>query len=171
MTRVPSFAAFIFLVQLVSYSAHSQSLYEIKFSDKQKNQYTGFLVFFNETNAYMRIAYYSDNIYNVVNVSYTSRNGINSTGDRYSMLTGYNPVYITDNKANRRYNPDYFIWFYNNTAQKWETPYTTDDSLLNPGNYVRVSSYIQLTPKNITDEYLRQFFGNYEQQYFSLKKM
>src|SRR4030095_8536153 len=171
MKRAPCFPTLILLLQLIGSSVHSQSLYEIKFSDKQKNQYTGFLVFFNETNAYMRIAYYYDNIYNVVNVSYTSRNGTNSTGDKYSMLTGYNPVYITDNKANRKYNPDYFIWFYNTTAKKWDTPYTTDDSLLNPNNYVRVSSYTQLTTKNITDEYLRQFFGNYEQQYFSLKKM
>src|SRR5678810_998455 len=171
MTRVPSFAAFIFLVQLVSYSAHSQSLYEIKFSDKQKNQYTGFLVFFNETNSYMSIAYYYDKIYNVVNVNYTSRNGTNRQGDKYSMLTGYNPTYITDNKANRGYKPDYFIWFFNNTTQKWDTPYTTDDSLWNPGNYIRVNSYTHLNSKTITDEYLRQFFGNYEQQYFSLKKM
>lgn len=161
----------ILVFQLVGTSTHSQSLYEIKFADKQKNTYTGFLVFFNETNAYMRIAYYYDNVYNVVNVTYTSRNGTNRQGDKYSMLTGYNPIYITDNKANRSYNPDYFIWFFNNTTQKWDTPYTTDDSLLNPNNYIRVSSYTQLNPKNITDEYLRQFFGNYEQQYFSLKKM
>ncbi len=161
----------ILVLQFVGASTHCQSLYEIKFADKQKNTYTGFLVFFNETNAYMRIAYYYDNVYNVVNVSYTSRNGVNKQGDKYSMLTGYSPIYITDNKANRSYNPDYFIWFYNNTTQKWDTPYTTDDSLLNPSNYIRVSSYTQLTPKNITDEYLRQFFGNYEQQYFSLKKM
>src|ERR1044072_251727 len=171
MKQVPRLLPFIFLLQFISSSTHSQSLYEIKFSDKQKNTYTGFLVFFNETNAYMRIAYYHDNIYNVVNVSYTSRNGTNRTGDKYSMLTGYNPTYITDNKANRSYNPDYFIWFFNTTSQKWDTPYTTDDSLLNPTNYIRVSSYTQLSPKNITDEYLRQFFGNYEQQYFSLKKM
>jgi len=171
MRKAVRLMAFTVLLQSIGSRAHTQSLYEIKFSDKEKNQYTGFLVFFNETNAYMRIAYYSDNIYNVVNVTYTSRNGTNSTGDRYSMLTGYNPVYITDNKAKRGYNPDYFIWFYNNTAQKWDTPYTTDDSLLNPSNYIRVSSYTQLNPKNITDEYLRQFFGNYEQQYFSLKKM
>ena len=141
MKRAPFLLAFILFLQLIGSSAHSQSLYEIKFSDKLKNQYSGFLVFFNETNAYMRIAYYSDNIYNVVNVSYTSRNGTNRTGDKYSMLTGYNPIFITDNKANRRYNPDYFIWFFNNTTQKWDTPYTTDDSLLNPSNYIRVSSY------------------------------
>ena len=171
MKRAPCFLAFILFLQLFGSPAHSQSLYEIKFSDKLKNQYSGFLVFFNESNAYMRIAYYSDNIYNVVNVSYTSKNGTNRQGDKYSMLTGYNPIFITDNKANHRYNPDYFIWFFNNTTQKWDTPYTTDDSLLNASNYIRVSSYTQLNPKNITDEYLRQFFGNYEQQYFSLKKM
>jgi hypothetical protein len=119
----------------------------------------------------MRIAYYYNNNYNVVNVDYTSRNGTNNQGIKYSMLTGYNPVFITDNKANLRYNPDYLIWFYNNTTQNWGTPYTTDDSLLNPNNYVLIDSYTKLDPKNITDEYLRRYFGNYESEYFSLKKM
>lgn len=164
-------SAFIIFFSLIGSSLHSQSLYEIKFNDKQNKQYTGFLVFFNETKAYMRIAYYADNVYTVVNVNYASRNGTNSQGYKYSMLMGYNPTFITDNKENHRYNPDYFIWFYDNAHQKWETPYTTDDSLLHPDNYIRVSSYTQLDPKNITDEYLRQFFGDYEQQYFSLKKM
>ena len=161
----------LILFILVSFAVQSQSLYEIKFTDKQKVQYSGFLVYFNETNVYMRIAYYYNNIYNVVNVSYTSKNGTNNQGIKYSMLTGYNPVYITDNKANLKYNPDYFIWFYNNATQSWGTPYTTDDSLLNPNNYVLIDSYIKLDPKNITDEYLRSFFGNYESEYFSLKKM
>src|SRR5205085_7263580 len=104
--------AYILFVQLIVTSLHSQSLYEIKFNDKQNKQYKGFLVFFNETNAYMRVAYYVDNVYNVVNVNYTSRNGTNSQGYKYSMLTGYDPTFITDNKENRRYNPDYFIWFF-----------------------------------------------------------
>ena len=167
-TRTITLSLFILLVCL---SVRSQSLYEIKFTDKQKVQYSCFLVFFNESNVYMRIAYYYNNIYNVVNVGYTSRNGTNNQGIKYSMLTGYNPVFITDNKTNLRYNPDYLIWFYNNVSQTWDKPYTTDDSLLNPNNYVFVDSYVKLDPKNITDEYLRNYFGNYESQYFSLKKM
>ena len=82
MKRALRLLAFILFFQLVGSPAYSQSLYEIKFSDKQKNQYTGFLVFFNETNAYIRVAYYVDNVYNVVNVSYTSRNGTNGHGDQ-----------------------------------------------------------------------------------------
>ena len=171
MKRTIYLLILIFFIQGVSLSVHSQSLYEIKYADKQKNQYKGFLVFFNEGNAYMRIAYNYNNVYNVVNVNYTLRNGTNSQRTQYSMLTGYNPVYITENKSGLRYNPDYFIWFFNNQTQTWDTPYTTDDSLLNPNNYIRVSSYIKLDPKNLTDEYLREFFGNYESQYFSLKKM
>jgi len=171
MKRIIRTLTLIFFIQLISFPLKAQSLYEIKFTDKQKIQYSCFLVFFNETNAYMRIAYYNNNIYNVVNVSYTSRNGTNSQGTKYSMLTGYNPVYITDNKANLKYNPDYLMWFFNNTTQTWGTPYTTDDSLLNPNNYVLVDLYTKLDPKKITDEYLRRFFGNYESEYFSLKKM
>ncbi|MBK5269595.1 MAG: caspase family protein [Bacteroidia bacterium] len=171
MKRVSHTFALFVLILLVGLSAHSQSLFEIKFTDKQKVQYTGFLVFFNETNAYMRIAYNLDSVYNVVNVTYTSKNGINKQGTKYSMLKGYNPVFITTNTTNRSYNPDYFMWFFNNATQKWGTPYTTDDSLLNPNNYVHVDSYTQLEPKNINDQYLRRYFGNYESEYFSLKKM
>jgi hypothetical protein len=171
MKRTHCLLAAIFVIQWISLPAHSQSLYEIKFTDKNKNQYKGFLVYFNESNAYVRIAYNYNNTYNVVNVNYTARNGTNGQGIQYSMLTGYNPVYITDNKAGLKYNPDYFIWFYNSKTQQWDTPYTTDDSLLNPNNYILVDSYTKLDPQNITDEYLREFFGSGEQQYFSLKKM
>lgn len=161
----------LLFIMMAGVPAISQSLFEIKFTDKQKIQYSGFLVFFNESNAYMRIAYNYNSVYNVVNVSYTSRNGTNNQGTTYSMLTGYNPVFITENKANIRYNPDYLIWFYDNASQVWSKPYTTDDSLFNPNNYVMVDSYIKLDPKNITDEYLRRYFGNYESDYLSLKKM
>src|SRR6266498_5082910 len=116
----------ILFIQGIGLSVSSQPLYEFKFTDKQKNQYKGVLVFFNEGNSYMRIAYNHSNAYSVVNVSYTLRNGTNGQGTQYSMLTGYNPVYITENKSELIYNPDYFIWFYDNHTQKWETPYTTD---------------------------------------------
>jgi hypothetical protein len=171
MKRAIHLLVFFFFILLASLPLRSQSLYEIKFTDKQKIQYSCFLVFFNETNAYVRVAYTYNNAYNVVNVSYHVRNGVNSQGDKYSLFAGSRPVFITENEANLSYNPDYFIWFYNNAAQKWDTPYTTDDSLLNPKNYVLIDSYIQLDPKTITDEYLRRYFGNYENEYASLKKM
>jgi len=171
MKRTFFLPAFLFLLQLFSFSVRSQSLYEIKFTDKQKIEYKCLLVYFNETNAYIRIAYNYKNVYNVVNVTYKAKNGVNKQGDKYSMLTGYNPVFITTNDSNRSYNPDYFIWFYNNTTQAWDTPYTTDDSLLSPTNYILVDSYTRLDAKKITDSYLRNFFGNYETEYFSLKKM
>ena len=161
----------IFFILMAGFTARSQSLFEIKFTDKQKIQYSGFLVFFNETNAYMRIAYNYNNVYTVVNVSYTSRNGTNAQGTKFSMLTGYSPVFITENKANLRYNPDYLIWFFDNASQTWSKPYVTDDSLLNPNSYVMVDIYNKLDPKNITDEYLRRFFASNEADYFSLKNM
>ena len=160
-----------FLIPPTCLRLFAQSLYEIKFTDKQKLQYSCLLVFFNETNAYMRIAYNNKNTYNVVNVTYKMKNGINRSGDKYSMLSGSNPVFITENKPGLKYNPDYFIWFYNNAAGKWDNPETTDDSLLNPSSYLPVASYIKLEPNSITDEYLRRYFGDYESQYFSLKKM
>lgn len=171
MKRISSITIVLFLVLHFGTGVQSQSLYEIKFADKQNIKYSCFLVFFHETNAYMRIAYNYNNVYNVVNVTYKMQNGVNRQGDKYSMLTGSNPVFITENKANLRYNPDYFIWFYNNSTQSWDKPYTTDDSLLNPNNYIVVESYNKLDPKNITDSYLRSFFSSNESQYFSLKRM
>jgi len=165
-----SLIAILFMV-MTGFPAASQSLFEIKFTDKQKTQYSGFLVFFNETNAYMRVAYYYNNVYNVVNVSYTSKNGTNNQGTWFSMLTGYNPVFVTENKTNVQYKPDYLIWFYDNASQTWSKPYVTDDSQLNPNNYTLADSYTRLDPKNITDEYLRRYFGNAEADYLSLKKM
>src|SRR5205814_2118013 len=120
MKRTICLPALVIFLQGITLSVNSQSLYEIKFSDKQKNQYSGFLVFFNESNAYMRIAYNLNNTYNVVNINYTSRNGTNGQGTQYSMLTGYNPVYISENKLGLKYNPDYFIWFYDNHTQNWD---------------------------------------------------
>jgi len=171
MKCIRQIQAFLFFILLTGSTAKSQSLYEIKFADKQNVQYSCFLVFFNENNVFMRIAYNYNNAYNVVNVTYSSRNGTNSQGIKYSMLTGYNPVFITENKAGLRYNPDYLIWFFNNTTQNWDTPYTTDDSLLNPTNYVLVTTYRKLDPKTINDAYLRTYFGSNESQYLSLKKM
>lgn len=171
MKRTIYSLAFFFFVLLSSLPLRSQSLFEIKFTDRQKIQYSCLLVFFHENNAYMRIAYTYNNVYNVVNVSYDMKNGINRQGKKYAMLTGHKPMFITDNKANLKYNPDYFIWFYNDVARTWDIPYTTDDSLLNPANYVVVDVYKRLDPQMITDQYLRSFFNSYEAQYFSLKKM
>ena len=149
----------------------SQSLYEIKFHDKANIEYSCLLVYFNESYAYMRIAYQYGNADYIVNVNYKSRNGTNNNGEKYSLLAGYAPTFIKGYNPNLKYNPDYFIWFYNNSSRSWNTPYTTDDSLLNPSNYRTVDSYAKLEPKNVTESHLLKYFQNTELVYSLLKIM
>ena len=59
---------------LNAFNAAAQNLYEIKFTDPDKNTYKGFMVYFNEKECYMRVAYTVDKKYSVVNVDYTSTN-------------------------------------------------------------------------------------------------
>src|SRR5262245_7227492 len=110
------------------YTAVSQSLYEIKFSDKDNNQYKCLLVYFHENNSYIRTAYFQNSRYNVVEVNYKMIYGTTATGLKYCMLTKVsNPAFITPKGAGQLYNPDYFIWFFNNMSGKYDDLYTTDD--------------------------------------------
>src|SRR5688572_3352846 len=153
-------------------SANAQSLYEIKFSDKNNNQYKGFLVFFHENNSYIRTAYYENNTYNVVEINYKMEYGSTSTGLKYCMLRKIStPLFITAKLPAQSYNPDYFIWFYNNASGRYDDLYTTDDSTFQATNYRRVTSYIELKPESLSDAYLREFFGSDEYKYTALKKM
>lgn len=161
----------VVVILFITLHSSSQSLYEIKFRDKQNIQYSCFLVFFHENNAYMRIAYTHNNTPVIVNVTYKVKNGTTTDGAKYSMLSGSNPEFIMGADPQRSYNPDYFIWFYNTAARKWDTPYTTDDTLLRAKNYVTVDSYLELTPGYITDAYLKKFFRTYESKYFAMRKM
>ena len=158
-----------FLV-IISVSSKAQSLYELKFTGFDGINYNCFLVFFNESYSYMRIAYQAQNQYNVVHVEYKMENGINGQGKNYSLMRGYSPRFITENKNNVGYRPDFFMWFWDKNSQAG-LPYTTDDSTFNVNNYIQVTSYTQLTPSKITEPYLRQFFRSDEQSFFDLEQM
>jgi len=146
----------------------AQSLYEITFKAADVN-YTGFLVYFNEQDAYMRIAYTYENKYNVVNVNYHSVTG-QSDGYNYFIMLGADPTFITENKQGNSYNPDHFIWVWNDTEHA-DLPYVTDDPDFNEEHMILCTSYKELDAKVLTDTYLRQFFASNEQQYIALRKM
>ena len=82
------------LLWLTATNATAQNLYEIKFTDSDKNTYKGFMVYFNEKECYMRIAYTVDKKYNVVNVEYQSSN-VTEDKVNYFVMTGENPTFIT----------------------------------------------------------------------------
>ena len=153
-------------------SIYSQSLYEIKFTDKVNNKYKALLVYFNDYNSYIRTGYNVNGKYNVVEVNYKMEYGTTKEGLKYCMLRKTSkPVMIPSNLIAVSYNPDYFIWFYSKSTGKYDDLYTTDDSTFNAKNYRRVDAYTPLKTSNITDSYLKEFFSTGEFKYSALKKM
>jgi hypothetical protein len=153
-------------------SANAQSLYEIRFADANNTQLKGLLVFFHENNSYIRIGYYSDNQYNVVEVNYKMEYGVAIGGRKYCMLKKTsNPEFITAKLPNQAYYADYFLWFYNDATGIYDDLYTTDDSTFQTQNYRKVISYIQLKPETLNERYLREFFWSDEYKFDAIKKM
>ncbi len=156
----------ICLCLLAAHSSRSQSLYEVTFDDTTGHSYKCLLVYFNEENSYMRIAYTDNKVYNVVHVDYKSVTGVNGQKANYFYLKGAAPVFITT-AAHNGYSADYFIWYGTGAAQVG--PYQTDNAGF--ANQKRVKTYRQLKPEAITDSYLREFFNSQEEKYFAMRKI
>lgn len=161
---------------IFSLKSYAQNLYEIKFTDPDKNTYKGFMVYFNEKECYMRIAYTVDKKYNVVNVDYTSSN-VTEDKINYFIMAGSNPTFITA-KANEKdaYNPDTFIWEFsekdnNDDKDVDNLPYTSDDPDFKPESFRKVDSYTEVKANQLNDVYLKQFFRTDEPQYKLLKQI
>lgn len=142
----------------------AQTFYETKFLDKKGNPYLGFMVYYSENNAYMRIAFNQGNRYNVVNVDYTSVTGVED-GMNYLFLIGENPVYITD-YSYYTYNPEHFIWIWDESTTM-EKPYYTSDPDFNEENIYEVEYFNEIALEDLTPEYLQQFFATDEADYLA----
>lgn len=148
----------------------SQSFYELKFSDKAGNGYTGLWVYVSESESYMRMAYYNEGKYRVVNVSYDAKTGTLDDGTHYFVLTGSNPTFITETTRGEQYNPDYFVWTWND-KHDYELPYVTDDPNFAEESFKQVDSYIELDANNFTKGYLNRFYAVDEPDYIALMNM
>ncbi len=166
--RILLFSFFLTL----SVPVFSQSLYEIQFSASGV-KYKGFLVYFNEEDAYMRVAYTINNVYNVVNIDYTSNSG-QEDGYNYFVMQGKNPKFITKNSGSRvnqqSYNPDHFVWVWDENT-KGEKPFVTDDPNFSEESLKRVDLYKELKVSELTDEYLHQFYWDNEKEYLAFQNM
>lgn len=148
----------------------AQNFYEIKFSDQQGNQYTGFMVYMSESESYVRMAYYNNGQYRVVNVDYTAKTGSLDDGTHYFVMYGSNPKFITDYNRGESYNPDCFVWLWSNTTD-YGLPYVSDDPNFTEESFKQVDSYIELDPHSFTSEYLNQFYATDEPDYLALMSM
>jgi hypothetical protein len=162
--------AILITLCLIGQVSFAQSLYQVKFEDKNHVSYKGLMVYYNESKAYMRISYTNNNQVNVVNVDYISVAGKLADGTNYFFMQGSNPKFMTDNPDKQKYNPDYFIWTYKTDADRG-LPFTTDDSTFNKDNLIKVEEFSQLKPETVTEAYLRVFYGRYEPELYGMEKM
>jgi hypothetical protein len=157
-----------FLVLFALPKGTAQSLYEITFTDA-RIKYKGFLVYFNEEDAYMRVGYTHQGKYNVVDVKYKSlveQEG----GYNYFIMMGSNARFITTADRGSVYNPDHFIWAWQGDYNN-EKPYVTDDPHFNEKNIKLTDSYREISAKDLTDSYLKQFFRTDEREFRALQRM
>jgi hypothetical protein len=159
-----------FLMLFQAGKIFSQSFYELKFTDKAGNLYTGFMVYVSESESYVRMAYYSSGQYRVVNVNYDAQTGILEDGTHYFVMYGSNPTYVTDHTSGESYNPDTFVWLWSND-QDYGLPYVTDDPNFAEENFKQVDAYRELDPNSFTQEYLNQFYATDEADYLALMQM
>lgn len=152
----------------LSVPVFSQSLYEIQFS-AGRVKYKGFLVYFNEEDAYMRVAYTTNNVYNVVNIDYTSTSG-QEDGSNYFIMMGENARFITESKGDQSYNPDHFVWVWDEET-KGDMPFVTDDPDFKEENLQRVDVYRELKVAELTDDFLHEFYWDNEKEYLAFQKM
>ncbi len=155
---------FLFLCSTLN----GQSLYELTF-EADKVLYKGFLVYFNEQDAYMRIGYTYNGQYNVVDVKYQSATG-QEDGYNYFVMVGSDPRFITNTGKGQKYNPDHFLWIWNDKENSG-LPYVTDDPNFDETHLQRCKSYKEIKAADLTDRYLREFFRTDEPEFKSLQKM
>jgi hypothetical protein len=80
------------------------------------------------------------------------------------VLVGSNPVFITE-QGNASYNPDHLIF-----TDVTDLPLITDNPN-DPNKMQSVDAFRTLSDAEITDSYLRQFYGTEENDYQALKRM
>lgn len=153
---------------LLCSTLNAQTLYELTFEAEQV-LYKGFLVYFNEEDAYMRVGYTYNGVYNVVDVRYQSATG-QEDGYNYFVMIGSNPRFITNTGKGQKYNPDHILWVWND-KENAGLPYITDDPNFDETHLQRCKSYRELKANELTNSYLRQFFRSDEPEFKALQKM
>ncbi len=159
MKKLLLFVAVLFSVVC---QTNGQDIYELKFTSED-TEYKGLLVIFNESKMYMRVGYYAEDMYKVVNVDYTSEHG-ESDGIEYLALIGSNPQFITAS-GKYGYRPDHLIF-----TDILDVPLVIFD-LENADDGVIADSFEPLQKGEVTDSYLRQFYRTNESDYLALRKI
>lgn len=159
----------ILLAFINPFGSFAQSIYEFQFDDAYGQEYLGFMVYWSESNAYMRVAYTdAQGVYNVVNVKYTAVTG--RDGDQnYSVFLGSDASFIVGSTDNG-YSPDTFVWLWGDDGV-YDLPYVTSDPNFSPESFRQVKAYRELDVATLTEDYIHQFYYSDEQDYLSFVSM
>ncbi len=164
--RIASLFFSLFLALVARLSA--QDVTEIKHTGDDGIVYTGLLVYSNEEDIFMRINYKQGGQQRVVHTDYSVITG-DEDGVNYFFLVGENARFVSPVGGKETYNPDHFIWIWENDGE-YGLPYTSDNVEYDMSTSKQVDSYKELGKGNVTDAYLRSFFGATEPEYLALRK-
>jgi hypothetical protein len=159
----------ILLAFINPFGGFAQTLYEFQFDDADGQNYLGFMVYWSESDAYMRVSFTdAGGEYNVVDVKYTAVTGKNENGN-YCVFLGSEPKFIVGNST-VGYLPDTFVWIWGDDGV-YNLPYVTSDPDFSEESFRQVKSYTELDVATLTEEYIHQFYYSDEADYLSFVSM
>lgn len=159
----------ILLAFIIPFGSNAQSLYEFEFDDENGVNYLGFMVYWSESDAYMRVAYTDANgVYNVVDVKYTAVTGKNDDGN-YCVFLGSSPTFIVGDSSGG-YSPDTFVWLWGDDGV-YNLPMVTSDPNFAPESFRTVKSYHELDLSTVDEAYIHQFYYTDETDYLAFVSM
>lgn len=159
----------ILLAFINPFGGFAQSIYEFKFDDASGQSYLGFMVYWSESDAYMRVSFTdSEGEYNVVNVKYTAVTGKNDASN-YTVFLGSDPSFIVGPEG-ASYDPDTFVWLWGDDGV-YDLPYVTSDPNFAEESFRQVISYTELDVPTLTEDYIHQFYYTDEADYLSFVSM
>ena len=142
---------------------NSQSLYDLRWQYLGVD-YAAFMIFFDETDIYMRAGYSLDNGYNLVHSEY--QYSTENTSD-FVMMESNGSSYVYS-QTDDRYQDFHFMWF--KEGQDWIGPIaaTTQQILSEDFDNMSLVQFTELEPNTLTAEYLQWFYTQEDPDYYAL---
>jgi hypothetical protein len=148
-------------------SARSQSFYEVTWSSNSINYY-GFLIFYSDNDATMRVKYNDQNgQYKVAEYKCTGSQSETSDHIKYYLLDGED-ARVVYGSANYGYSADKFMFYNINSSHQFEKLYTYDGNDVKSGDlssHLKEANWRKMEPSELTPTYVYNYFNKDEQYY------
>ncbi len=150
---------------LVVTTSFSQTLYDMRWSSEGIN-YTGFMIYFNEDDIYLRVGYMYDQSYNLTHTEY--QYNLDYQQDGIVLMEGLEYDYIQET-SDSEYEPFHIFWADDDNGN-WIGPYAIDNYHLEDDNFDEIVEVVlvEVDPSQLTEAYLQQFYAPSEEDYYIL---